>query len=267
MSISNYFYHGLTKKYIAIFGSVFNKMSITRTDSSGAVIQQMPVPIQYGNYQKFLQANSQAKKDDKKPSFVLPRMSFEIMSINYDGSRKIVSTKRIRPLTSNTQSDFQYVPAPYNIDFNLYVIAAYAEDAVQIAEQIWPHFKPEHTVTAKMINNYEPIDVPIILNNTGIEDTYEGDFESRRTILYTFNFVMKCWFYGPEKRREVIKFIDIRTRETMTDASDVISQITIQPGLTIAGEPTEKLAETIPYEDIVVDDNWGVVTIFRDSAE
>jgi hypothetical protein len=265
MTISNYFYHGLTKKYIAIFGSIFNKMSIERYGSEGELVQKMPIPIQYGNYQKFLQAISQERKNDKKVAIQLPRMSFEMNNIAYDQTRKLPAIKKIREINPDPGSGgYQYVPAPYNIDFSLYVMTLYEEDAAQIAEQIWPHFKPEYTVTAKMMPNYESIDVPLILNSFSMEDNYEGSFEDRRTIIWTFTFTMKCWFYGPSKTRKVIKFIDVRSRAGMTDDYSVASRVTIQPGLTSDGQSTSKLSDTIPYTDIEIDDNWGIITIFEE---
>ncbi len=267
MSIANHFYNGTTRKYIAIFGSIFNKISITREDNNGTEIQRMIVPISYGPYQKFLVRLVQDPNLDQKAAITLPRMSFEITSMNYDGSRKVGSLQK---LTLNTQSqieggrNFRYAPAPYNIEFNLYVMTKYSEDGTKILEQILPFFKPEYTTSVNLIDGLSPIDIPLILNSVSVEDIYEGDFETRRSLMWTLSFTMKGFFFGPVKNKRVIKFVDnkIYTKLEVTDPAT--SRITVQPGLTANGEPTSNIDETIGYEQIEFDDDWGVITIITE---
>jgi len=40
-------------------------------------------------------------------------------------------------------------------------------------------------------------DVPLILNNITTDDQYDGSFEDRRTIISTYSFIMKAYYYGP----------------------------------------------------------------------
>lgn len=269
MSIANYFYNKTTKKYIALFGSIFNKLQVVRDDNSGAEIQRMIVPISYGPYQKFLARIEQDPELNRKSAITLPRMAFEIMSMTYDGSRKLPSINKIRNnSTSNTASvPYQYAPAPYNIEFNLYIMAKYAEDGTQIIEQTVPFFKPEWTTTVKLIDDMDPFDVPLILNNVTMEDLYEADFETRRSLLWTLSFTMKAWYFGPSRDRKVIKFIDARF---FTDVNSNIlpeEQVIVTVGLTANGEPTSTANNSIPYEQIDIDDDWGVITIIQDFEE
>jgi hypothetical protein len=72
---------------------------------------------------------------------------------------------------------------------------------------------------------------------------------------------MKAWFFGPTRDKKVIKFIDTRYfTSTNTDAIEK-SIVTIQPSLTVNGEPTTDITETIPYIEIIEDDDWGVIVI------
>lgn len=266
MSIANYFYNQTTRKYIALFGTLFNKISIARYDhSTNAEVQRMIVPISYGPYQKFLVKVGQDPNLDRKTAITLPRMSFEIDSYTYDGSRKVNSIKKIR--SNNAESDFQYAPAPYNINFSLYIMVKYAEDGVQIFEQIAPFFKPEWTTTVSLIDGIEPFDVPLILNSVTTDDIYEGNFETRRSILWTLNFTMKAWYLGPVRRKSIIKFVDTRMFDTTTSNTVFMSQVNVHPGLTANGEPTTSANNSIPWEQIEIDDDWGVVTIFRDELQ
>ena len=269
MAFVNYFYNATTKKYIALFGTTFNKISIVRDDpNTGDSVQRMVVPISYGPYQKFLARVNQDPEINRKTAITLPRMSFEITNMEYDGSRKINSTRRISGQShSDDKKSFQYVGVPYNLNFTLSIMTKYAEDGTQILEQIIPFFKPEWTYTVKLIDNLDPIDIPIILNSVNMDDLYEADFETRRSLLWTLTFTMKAWYFGPQRESSVIKFIDVRTHTKVTSDVEPEMQFTIQPGLTANGQPTTSIDETIDYDLINVDDDWGLITIFRDEIE
>jgi len=269
MSFVNYFYNATTKKYIALFGTTFNKISIIRDDpNTGDSVQRMIVPISYGPYQKFLARVNQDPEINRKTAITLPRMAFEITNMEYDGSRKINSTRRISGQShSDDKKSFQYVGVPYNLNFTLSIMTKYAEDGTQILEQIIPFFKPEWTYTVKLIDNIDPIDIPIVLNSVSMDDLYEADFETRRSLLWTLTFTMKAWYFGPQRESSVIKFIDVRTHTKVTADAEPEMQFTIQPGLTANGQPTTSVDETVDYELINVDDDWGLITIFRDEIE
>lgn len=266
MSIANYFYNATTKKYIALFGSIFNKIVIVRENQAGTEVQRQIVPISYGPYQKFLARVVQDPSLDRKPAIVLPRMAFEISSWVYDGTRKLPSINKLRSSTSANPSSvpFHYSPAPYNLEFSLFIMTKYAEDGTQILEQIIPFFKPEWTETVKLMDGLEPFDVPITLNSVNVEDIYEGDFETRRSFMLTLTFTMKAWYFGPVRERKVIKFIDDRFYTGIDSNLTPEDQVIVRVGLTANGEPTSSLDNTIPYEQIEIDDDWGVITIIQE---
>ena len=264
MAFVNQFYNGTTRKYIALFGTLFNKISIARDDNIGERVQFMTVPIAYGPWQKFLSRITQDPYLDKKSAISLPRMSFEITNMTYDGSRKIASVQKLRKLQkSETDSmrSFSWSATPYNIDFSLYIMTKYSEDATKIIEQILPFFKPEWTTTVKLIADLEAFDVPLILNGITNEELYEGNYEERRTVLWTLNFTMKCWYFGPERKRKVIKFVDVDLYTDTKTNSVVEEKVNTLPGLTANGEPTTDINETIPYTEIEFDDDWGVIKL------
>jgi hypothetical protein len=268
MAIANYFYNATTKKYIALFGSIFNKISIARNSiGTGEEIQRMVVPISYGPYQKFLARVNQDPDLNRKTAISLPRMSFEMTKFEYDGSRKINSIKKIKSsnITDSNSANFQYSPAPYDIEFSLYIMTSNAEDGTQILEQIIPFFKPEWTTTVKLMDNLEPIDIPLVLQTVDIQDLYENKFETRRALLLILTFKMKCWYFGPDRQKKVIKFIDTKFYSNLDKNSNIVSTLNIQPGLTPEGLPTAILSETIPYTEIQEDDDWGIIiTITED---
>lgn len=258
MPITNHFYNGTTRRYIALFGSLFNKMSITRDDNVGIEQQKMVVPISYGPFQKFLAKIVQDPALNRPQAVSLPRMSFEIASMSYDGTRKTGS----RNMITTSDNSVVFSPAPYNIEFNLYIMTKYAEDGTKILEQILPFFKPEYTYSAYILDGVPAMDIPLVLNSISTEDLYEADFETRRTLMWTLSFSMKAWYFGPVREKKRIKFVDVRNYPQMEVGGG--SRITIQPGLTANNQPTDDIELTIPYDEINIDDDWGVITIIED---
>jgi hypothetical protein len=143
----------------------------------------------------------------------------------------------------------------------------YAEDGTKIIEQILPFFKPEFTVTANLVDGMDAlVDIPIVLNSINVEDTYEGSYEDRRAIIWTLNFTLKGYYYGPVSQRKIIKFANTNVYSTMT-AEDPISRITVQPGLTANGQPTTDINQTVAYSAINIDDDWAYIVQIVDPNE
>jgi len=267
MAFVNHFYNATTRKYIALFGTLFNKISITRDDNTDTEIQKMIVPIAYGPFQKFLARITQDPELNKKSAITLPRMSFELDNMVYDGTRKVNSTQKLRKelkAESNDSRSFMWSATPYNLDFSLYIMTKYSEDGVKVLEQILPFFKPEWTTTVKLIDDLDPIDIPLVLNGVTNEELYEGSFEERRSVLWTLNFTMKCWYFGPERQKKVIKFIEVDMYDTLDENADPQERIQVYPGLTANGQPTTSANNTIPYTDIEFDDDWGVIRVIEE---
>lgn len=242
MAIANYFYNETTRRYVALFGTLFNQLKIERKDKAGALVQTMIVPLSYAPFQKVL-ARLNTDPDllnSRQTAIRLPRMSFEITSLSYDPVRKIGSTQKMRKhakAETDSSRNFLYSSVPYNLEFSLYIMTKYSEDATKIMEQILPFFTPDWTVSAKMIPDLDPIDIPIILNSVSTEDIYEGDFETRQSILYTLTFTLKGYYFGPERKQKVIKFIDIEMNSSTNADATTDERITIRPGMDAQGNP------------------------------
>ena len=106
----------------------------------------------------------------------------------------------------------QYTPVPYNMNFELFVMAKNSDDGIQIVEQILPYFQPEYTVSIKEVPEMDIVrDVPVVLNSIAYEDSYEGDFQTRRAIIYTFSFIAKSYVYGPVTTAKPITKVEVDT--------------------------------------------------------
>ena len=190
-----YFYHQTSRKMVVAFGSLFNNIEVRRTDSSDAVTEVVKIPLSYGPKDKMLVRISQDPSLNPKVALTVPRMGFELTSMTYDGARKLNTMGRnVKKGTTGLKK--QYNPVPYNWDFSLYVFVKNAEDGTQILEQILPFFTPDFTVTMTLISGMTiKMDIPLILNSVSSEDTYEGDFATRRSIIWTLSFIMKGFLY------------------------------------------------------------------------
>ena len=205
------FYHETLRKCVVGFGTLFNDIHIVRRDSSGNVQQSMKVPLAYGPKQKFLGRLREDPNISKKVAITLPRIGFEIGAMSYDSTRKLNKIQKVKKSgSSGNKVDTQYMPVPYNIDFELYAMAKNSDDALQIVEQILPYFQPEYTITINDIvqmNNKR--DVPIVLTGISYEDNYEGEFTERRAIIYTMSFTAKAYLYGPVISGQVITKVQV----------------------------------------------------------
>ena len=208
----NYFYNESMRRMTIGFGQIFNNIQIKRKDDTGKVIQTIRVPLAYGPKEKFLvRLDQQSSLSNREFAITLPRMGFEISSIAYDPTRKLTRIQKFKQVKSGKDGkvlDFNYTPVPYNISYNLFSFTASAEAGLQIIEQILPFFQPDFTVTINAIPTLNiKRDIPIILNSVNYEDTYSGDFTTRRAVIYTLNFTAKTYLFGPSTSQKVIKTV------------------------------------------------------------
>ena len=194
-----YFYNEIFRSVIIGFGSLFNEIEIRHKDASDDTFSIIKVPLAYGPTQKFLARMEQEASLDKPIQMTLPRMSFEFNGLEYDSRRTSTRTKTFLvegPDGSTIQKG--YLPVPYNMNIELSVMTKLNEDALQITEQILPYFQPSYSLPIKIGGGINATtNVPIVINNIQMLDEYEGNFDTRRTLVYTFNFTAQTEIYGP----------------------------------------------------------------------
>jgi len=204
------FYHSSLRKYVILFGTLFNNIYVNRKDSTREPgLQTIKVPLSYGPKEKTLARVMGDPTLSREFAIVLPRMSFELISLNYAGNRKLPTINKI---THKQMSDddnrlsYAYNPVPYDLQFQLNIMVKNSDDGTQIVEQILPYFTPDWTATINVLPDLAlAMDIPIVLNSVDNTDTYEGDFESRRALIWTLNFTMKGYLFGPVKKQGLIK--------------------------------------------------------------
>lgn len=272
------FYFSLIRKYVILMGTLVNNIRITRTDKQGNVTALLKVPVTYAPKDKMLARVMQDPNIDRPTATApLPLISFEMGRMTYDGSRKLPTINKVsvKDSTDANKFKYQYNPVPYNIEFKVYIYAKNAEDGTKIIEQILPYFTPDWTTTVNLIPEVDiTMDIPIVLNNIAYSDNYDGEFQKRRAIIWTLDFVLKGYIYGPVRKGGVIKFAKsnfyIPASEFAADGvgiTPIAERVTVQPGLTANGQPTTNINETIPYSQIEVDDDYGFITMIYNEDE
>ena len=196
--LGNYYYHEIIRKTIISFGTLFNDIHIRHTDGAGNASSSMKVPLAYGPSQKFLARITQQPDLNKAVQITMPRMSFEMSSIQYDSTRKSSLVQTFKACDDGSKVKKVFMPVPYNIGFELNILSKLNDDALQIIEQILPYFQPHFNLTVDLVDSIgEKRDIPIILESVSFQDDYEGNFDTRRSLIYTLKFMAKTYLFGP----------------------------------------------------------------------
>jgi len=271
--LGQYFYHQIFRKSIIAFGTCFNNIIVKRKQSDRKekeALEAYKVPCQYGPVQKYL-AMIAAEPVPERQAFQisLPRISFEIKGLNYDGSRKLVPTqfsKTVPPKGKDAEGHpvqySQYLPVPYNLDVELNIISKNQDDGLQILEQILPNFHPALNVSIEIIDEtHEERDIAIVLNGVGYTDDYEGDYSQRRTLIWTLNFTVKTYLFGPvDAQRDIRKVtLDYRTdivrRPAELRYTAEVESTDSPPKARNKIDPTKDAYKVVEeYQDLLADD-------------
>jgi hypothetical protein len=203
------FYHSHVRKAVAAFGTIFNNIIIERKDSSGSVAQTLRVPLAYSTKQKFISRIEQVPTVESRGevAIVLPRMGFEIISLQYDAARRVSPIHHHKKGSgSATSVKSVFTSTPYDLSLQLYVFAKNQDDGLQIIEQILPFFNPDFSIT---VNDLPELgikrDIKLTLDSVAYEDQSQGTFADRASIVWTLTFNMKLNLYGHVGDQNVIK--------------------------------------------------------------
>ncbi len=237
-------YHSHLKKAVTVFGRVFSNIFILRTGDITTKTQLLKVPLQYSPRDKFLRRIFEDPNFENQVLIKFPRIAFEIASIKRDPARQIQRTNKVQQYDANHLTSTN-APAPYIIEFNLYVASKSSEDVWQVVEQIFPIFEPDYTVTINSMPELQlEEDLPIILNGVSFEDSYDGQIQDKRTVVYTLTFTMKMNFFGPVSPVGEIKDVQVFINEVDTNLPFTSYEAKINP---------ESAAATDVY---TIDEGW-----------
>ena len=264
-----YFYHEILRKTIISFGTLFNGLTIKHKDSDDDTTSVIKVPLAYGPTQKFLARLEQSPDLNKAIQITLPRMSFEFQGLTYDPTRKVTTTQTFLSGASADKASEKktYMPVPYNMQFELSIMCKLNDDALQIVEQIVPYFQPAYSLAVDLVSTIgEKRDIPVTLENITMDDQYEGDFSTRRVLLYTLRFSAKTYLFGPvsSTTTDIIKKVSIgyiaaesSGKNSRTGGRDVTYSVTPRATKNYDGIVATNLTNDISLEDRVFEVNSG----------
>lgn len=204
----SYSYHRIIRKMVIAFGNLFNNVSIARYDKNGVEQEHFLVPIVYGGKEKYVSRLEGDPNLDKKVQVTLPIMSFELVDMSYDASRKLNTNQKLTHAGGAENTTLAvYNPVPFNFDFELYAYVRNIEDGAQLMEKILPFFTPDYTLSVNLIPEMGMVkQIPMILNDVSHEIDYEGDYNSKvRTVIWTLRFTVKGYLFGAVSQPKIIR--------------------------------------------------------------
>ena len=266
-----YFYHEILRRTIISFGTLFNGIEIKHEDSNDKTVSVIRVPLAYGPTQKFLARLQQSPNLNKPTQITLPRMSFEFTGLQYDGSRKVTTTQTFTTRTVGVSTEVRkaYMPVPYNMAFELSVYTKLNDDMLQIVEQILPYFQPAYNLSVDLVETIgEKRDIPVVIESINMQDDYEGDFTTRRSLLYTIRFTAKTYLFGhipsaTSSARDIIKKVSIGyVADTSAKTRDLTYTVTPRAAKNYDGDVATNLTNDIGLANVLftVNDASSIAT-------
>jgi pSer/pThr/pTyr-binding forkhead associated (FHA) protein len=256
-------YNRVIRKLVVGFGNLFDSITLYRFDGNLDETERFIVPIAYATKERYIMRLEEDMALDKKVQVTLPRLSFEMTGMQYDANRK--QNTNVKNFASTATGIIsQYNPVPYNFDFSLYIYVRNIEDGTQIIEHILPFFTPDYTMKLNLIPEMGIIkEVPVILNSTSHEITYEGPRENdTRMIVWTLNFTVKGFVFGKPSETNVINRAFVSVYNLITTAEVIEFYMDLN-----SGYGTYKVGEKI-YQGYNSDDSTatGIVVQFTDNV-
>lgn len=227
------FYHRLTKKYVTIFGNIFNNISVINFENTNNTeIERIKVPIIYSPKEKWVTRLNSDGPLAKQIQVALPRMGFEITGMRYAQDRKQITTIKHGYSNTSTQFASQYMGVPWDIDFELSIYARHLDHLYQIIEQIVPYFTPDYTVSLVTLIPAMGLsrDLPVTLGGLNIDIQYEGGQDEVRYAMATLDFTMQAHYFGPVATSALIKHAIVNFWQHPELQSGYITKIALNDG-------------------------------------
>jgi len=261
--MANTSYNRIIRKLVVGFGNLFDNITLVRYNGDNSEAERFVVPIAYASKEQYVMRLESDPLLDKKVQITLPRMSFEMNGLQYDATRKQNTNIKNAAATGGGVKS-QYNPVPYNFDFSLYLYVRNIEDGTQIIEHILPYFTPDYTIKLNLVPEMGIIkEVPVILNATSHEITYEGGRDNEtRMIVWTLNFTVKGFIFGKVTETSVINraFVSVYNLVSQEEVIEFYMNLD-------SGYGTYKVGEKV-YQGYTSDDATatGMVVQFTDNV-
>jgi hypothetical protein len=231
--MANVFYNRIIRKLVVAFGNLFSNITLVRYNPDNTEAERFIVPISYAAKELYVQRLQSDYNLNKKVQMALPRMSYELIDLSYDNTRKQTTNIKNFNLDSAGNAISQYNPVPYNFNFNLYVYVRNIGDITQIVEHILPFFTPDYTIKLNLVPEMGIVkEVPIILNSASYETVYEGPRDSDpRIIVWTLSATVKGFIFGSISPVNLIKASITNIFNKLDNSSPMVFNLTPENGV------------------------------------
>lgn len=204
------FDHKIVSKAISAFGTLFNDISIIRTNSAGSAVEYIKIPIEYGEKQGWFVELLRPHTEVDSFSIIYPRMGYAISGFRYDSARKLTTMTRMNYQSSDTEELGIYNPVPWIVSMNLYVAAKNYQDLFQVLGNILPFFTPSFTLKSSSIPDLGLTDdIKFVLNSVNYEKEFNDRFAAKNLMVLDLSFDVKIMFYGPIDYDSIIRKVQI----------------------------------------------------------
>lgn len=219
------FYYPKTYKNITIaMLDMFNQMYVEKYNTSGNVVKQKQVPIQFGNIEKMQADRLEAHYFDttnaeygERYYLTIPRMALKFDGISYNADRAYGVNDWMHFLgqeweTNDIQQVFKnYAPAPYDYNYTLYIKTDSMDYLAQLLENILPYFNPSVFLRVKEFSflNIER-DLKVTLNSINPELVEDMNNEDTKYSNCSLSFTVEGWMYRPWSYGSIIKVINTK---------------------------------------------------------
>ena len=225
MLSNQHFYYQTVRRNVVTFGTLFKDITLVKYNADNrSEIDRRVVPLTYAGKENYLNRLLNTPDLPATIEMVLPAMSFELTGLAYDPNRKLQSGLQNFAKVSGSNSSVynQYVGTPWNLNFALNIYIRNIDDGLQIVEQILPYFNPDYTLTMSFIDEMSIVkNIPVILDTVQMDTQYEGAAEdTERRLVWTLNFTMQTYFYGPVYTGGIIKQATANTFYFADNAAD-----------------------------------------------
>lgn len=195
------------------FGSLFTDLQVVRLNKDGTENHRITVPVMFSPREKFIRRLEEDYSSKKQSALTLPRIAFELLSLNYDPQRKLQKMRKFTtdPASGDMSKSMVFMPVPYDLLYSVNVVTKTQDEMLQIIEQIMPGFTPDMNITIKGLTGPDTEwDVPISMMDVQPSDSYDGAMGERRQILWTMTFMLKGYFFGPTGTNSIILTPDVK---------------------------------------------------------
>lgn len=222
----SHYYGSSSRRYSVLMGSLLKGLTVSRTVKGKKTF--IEVPISYAVGKMYSRMEDVQDRETNRVAISLPVMTFELLNIEYDGTRQLNQNIKTREVYSkgNGLINTKLSRFPYNFTFDLHVKTKNFDEMLQIIEQISPVFQNDAVVTIEDLPHDDfNIETDIRIGLLGFEfvNEFDGPMDQTKSIVEaTFHFILYGYMYT--RTRQDYQVLHVTVKAGMLD-NDMDQQV------------------------------------------